>query len=118
MGKFSCYIKSARLRTLPLSLAGIITGVGLAASDYRINALVAFLTALTAVCLQILSNVSNEYGDFIHGTDNEYRQGPKYSQGEMSDKDYRRMVPHKPTARHRAEGKGFIRFRMDSRPIS
>ena len=85
MGKFSCYIKSARLRTLPLSLAGIITGVGLAAADYRINAIVALLTALTAVCLQILSNVSNEYGDFIHGPDNENRQGAKYSHGEVSD---------------------------------
>lgn len=66
--------------------------MGLAAADYRINALTAALAALTAVCLQILSNVSNEYGDFIHGTDGEDRQGPKYSRGEMSDRDYRRMV--------------------------
>lgn len=92
MGKINCYIKSARLRTLPLSLAGIVTGVGLAAADYVVDALTACMAALTAICLQILSNVSNEYGDFIHGIDNENRQGPKYSQGEMTDRDYRRMV--------------------------
>ncbi|MGN0190795.1 MAG: 1,4-dihydroxy-2-naphthoate octaprenyltransferase [Candidatus Cryptobacteroides sp.] len=92
MGKFSCYLKSARLRTLPLSLAGIVTGVGLAAADYRIDALTATLVALTAICLQILSNVSNEYGDYIHGTDRDDRQGPRYSFGQITDKDYKRMV--------------------------
>ena len=69
MEKFKYYVKSTRLRTLPLSLAGIITGIGLAAADYRINWGVAALVALTAVCLQILSNVSNEYGDCLSGTD-------------------------------------------------
>ena len=92
MGKFSCYVKSARLRTLPLSLAGIVTGVGLAAADYVVDALAAGLVALTAVCLQILSNVSNEYGDYIHGTDREDRLGPRYSETEMTDRDYKRMV--------------------------
>ena len=77
MGKFQCYLTSCRFRTLPLSLAGIITGVGLAAADYHINPVTALLVALTAICLQILTNVSNEYGDFIHGTDREDRQGPQ-----------------------------------------
>ena len=37
----------------------------------------------------------------------------------VGDNSWKRLlIPHKPTARHRAEGKGFIRFRMDSRPIS
>lgn len=92
MEKFRYYVKSTRLRTLPLSLAGIITGIGLAAADYRINWGVAALVALTAVCLQILSNVSNEYGDCLSGTDGDDRQGPNYSKGHLGDKDYRRMV--------------------------
>ena len=92
MGKFKYYLKSARLRTLPLSLAGIITGIGLAAADYRIGWGTAVLVALTAVCLQILSNVSNEYGDYISGTDGDDRQGPNYSKGHLSDRDYRGMV--------------------------
>ena len=50
------------------------------------------MVALTAVCLQILSNVSNEYGDYISGTDGDDRQGPNYSKGHLSDRDYRGMV--------------------------
>ncbi len=92
MGKFRYYVKSARLRTLPLSLAGIITGIGLAAADYRIGWGTAALVALTAVCLQILSNVSNEYGDYLSGTDGDDRQGPNYSKGHLAEKDYRGMV--------------------------
>ncbi len=92
MGKIGYYVKSARFRTLPLSLAGIVTGVGLAAADYRIDWGTAALVALTAVCLQILSNVSNEYGDFLSGTDGDDRQGPNYSKGHLNDRDYRGMV--------------------------
>lgn len=92
MGKLKYYLMSARLRTLPLSLAGIITGIGLAASDYRINPVTAVLVALTAVCLQILSNVSNEYGDSLSGTDGGDRQGPNYSEGHLGDRDYRGMI--------------------------
>lgn len=92
MEKLKYYLMSARLRTLPLSLAGIITGIGLAASDYRINPVTAVLVALTAVCLQILSNVSNEYGDSLSGTDGGDRQGPNYSEGHLGDRDYRGMI--------------------------
>ena len=77
---------------MPLSLAGIITGAGLAVADYRVSGWAVFFTALTAVFLQILSNVSNEYGDFTHGTDRDDRQGPQYSRGELVDRDYRIMI--------------------------
>ncbi len=92
MKKFKYYLMSARLRTLPLSLAGIITGIGLAAADYRVGWGTAVLVALTAVCLQILSNVSNEYGDSLSGTDGGDRQGPNYSEGHLGDRDYRGMI--------------------------
>lgn len=36
-----------------------------------------FLTILTTCLLQILSNIANDYGDFVKGTDNEKRVGPK-----------------------------------------
>lgn len=52
-----------RLRSLPLSLAGVCLGMALAASDYRISWKVALLVMLTTCCLQILSNISNELGD-------------------------------------------------------
>ena len=37
MKKLSYYIKSMRLRSLPLSLAGVALGIMLAAADYRIS---------------------------------------------------------------------------------
>ena len=79
-------LKSMRLRTLPLSLSGIILGVFLAAADYRIQASTVVFLILTTVCLQILSNLSNELGDTLHGVDTDERQGIHYSiqDGEMT----------------------------------
>ena len=67
-----------RLRTLPLSLAGVLLGSLLAVADYRMQWPVVLLVCLTTVSLQILSNLSNELGDVLHGTDTAERQGPGY----------------------------------------
>ena len=61
------YIQSLRLRTLPLSVSGIILGTGLAYP--LVNGLVFALAICTTLSLQILSNLSNELGDAIKGTD-------------------------------------------------
>ncbi len=66
-----------RPRTLPLALASIIMGTGLAAADGAFNWLVALLCVLTAIILQILSNLANDYGDSFHGADRVERRGPK-----------------------------------------
>lgn len=74
---FKDWISAMRLRTLPLSVSGIIVGGCLAAYDgfFKLNV---FLFALgTAVGLQILSNLANDYGDGVKGTDNEDRIGPQ-----------------------------------------
>ena len=60
-----------------------------------VNPWTAFFTLLTAVFLQILSNTSNELGDFLKGTDRkDDRKGPAYTltQGLISEKGYRTMV--------------------------
>ena len=69
-----------RLRTLPLSLAGVVCGGLLAMGGLgRDGNWWAFvLVLLTAVFLQILSNLSNEMGDYRSGVDNADRQGPAY----------------------------------------
>jgi len=71
------FIKAARLRTLPLSLSGIIVGSFLASAegyfDWRICALALF----TTIGFQVLSNFANDYGDGVKGTDNIDRIGPK-----------------------------------------
>lgn len=94
MSKFSSYVKSMRFRTLPLSLAGVCLGIMLAAADYSVSWKVAVLVMLTTVCLQILSNVSNELGDTLSGVDGSGREGPQYSLGEggLTVKEVKRFV--------------------------
>lgn len=83
-----------RLRTVPQSLSGIIFGIALASTVTRIDFAGAFLLLLTAALLQILSNLSNELGDTLHGTDKEGRQGMIYSLqgGEMSVSQMKRFI--------------------------
>lgn len=76
--KLLASVKSMRLRTLPLSLSGGILGILLAVADYRVNVWTAFFIILTCISLQILSNLSNELGDHLSGTDGNGRQGPDY----------------------------------------
>ena len=71
-------IHSMRLRTLPLSLAGVMCGSLLAWATYG-NGWTVVLTMLTACALQVLSNLSNEMGDHLSGVDGEGREGPNYS---------------------------------------
>ena len=83
-----------RLRTLPLSLAGVTLGVLLAAGEHPLKALTVILLMLTTVSLQILSNLSNELGDTLHGTDRTDRQGIHYSiqDGEMTVPEMKRLI--------------------------
>jgi 1,4-dihydroxy-2-naphthoate octaprenyltransferase len=72
------WIEAFRLRTLMLSLACILMGVFLAKmSGSDINILSIIFTFLTALFLQILSNLANDYGDSKHGADHDGRKGPK-----------------------------------------
>jgi len=79
-------LKSMRLRTLPLSLSGVIIGISLAASWHGVNAPTVYFLLLTTAFLQILSNLSNELGDTLQGTDGSDRQGMHYAvqDGEMT----------------------------------
>jgi 1,4-dihydroxy-2-naphthoate octaprenyltransferase len=79
------WIEAARLRTLPLSVSGIIVGsmYALRPTDTIDTPTEVFsweiftLALLTTLGLQILSNFANDYGDGMKGTDNEDRVGPK-----------------------------------------
>ncbi|MEY8862027.1 1,4-dihydroxy-2-naphthoate octaprenyltransferase [Tenacibaculum singaporense] len=83
------YIKAARLRTLPLSVSGIIVGAAIGNYDYINNTESFFccfgcplffqtgifwLAILTTIGFQVLSNFANDYGDGVKGTDNQ-REG-------------------------------------------
>ena len=83
-----------RLRTLPLSTAGIVLGLMLACREHSVPWYVIVLTILTTICLQILSNMSNELGDYQSGVDSEDREGPMYSlgNGNLSVDELRRCI--------------------------
>ena len=70
------WLSAFRLRTLPLAFSCIIMGSGLAYAADQFNLTVFVLALVTTLFLQILSNLANDYGDFVKGTDNEERVGP------------------------------------------
>ena len=75
MSKFKLWIHSFRLRTLPLALSTTLTGSITAYSANKFQWTVFVLASLTALFLQILSNLANDYGDAVSGVD-KIRKGP------------------------------------------
>ena len=71
------WIQAARLRTLPLSVSGIIVGSMYAMSQAMFNWKIVIFALTTTLGFQVLSNFANDYGDGIKGTDNADRIGPK-----------------------------------------
>ena len=80
------WIEAARLRTLPLSVSGIIVGSIYALSHPTAEIItptevfswkIFGFAILTTLGLQVLSNFANDYGDGVKGTDNADRVGPQ-----------------------------------------
>ena len=77
------WINALRIKTLPLSVSGILVGLSLA--SVQLNYLqedqnfwmIFFLAVMTTLLFQVLSNLSNDYADFEKGTDNAQRIGPE-----------------------------------------
>lgn len=103
---FKNFLKAARLRTLPLSISGIIVGSCLAIflspdttyliqteiSPVRIYTIFT-LAILTTICLQVLSNFANDYGDGIKGSDkNRTGEARMVASGEITPKQMKRAV--------------------------
>ncbi len=76
MVKLKTWVSAARLRTLPLSISGIIVGTTIAVQQGNFSVVIFILALGTTLGLQILSNFANDYGDGVKGTDNEDRVGP------------------------------------------
>lgn len=75
--KIKPWISAFRLRTLPLSVSGIIIGACLAEHNGAFDIYIFIIAILLTISLQILSNLANDYGDGVKGTDNENRVGPE-----------------------------------------
>lgn len=94
MTKLKAWISAARLRTLPLSISGIVTA-GAAAKEFGIFSTSIFSLALaTTLGLQILSNFANDYGDGVKGADNHERVGPMRAMqsGMLSGSDLKKGI--------------------------
>jgi len=93
----NAWINAFRLRTLPLAAASVLMG-NILAFIYDItntsSLVIFFLTLATAFELQILSNLANDYGDFIKGTDNDNRIGNTRAlqSGAISPEQMRKMI--------------------------
>jgi 1,4-dihydroxy-2-naphthoate octaprenyltransferase len=88
MNTIQTWIHAARLRTLPLSVSGILVGASLAKLQGFFDTSLFVLALLTTVSYQILSNFANDYGDGVKGTDNSKRVGPAraFQSGALSKK--------------------------------
>lgn len=75
MKQFNVWVQACRLRTLPLAGASIIVAGGLAYQYQVFNLSIFLLSLVTALLLQILSNLANDYGDALTGAD-DHRVGP------------------------------------------
>ena len=95
MATFKTWMKAARPRTLLLSFSGVLLGGFLAfsgSSSTDSGILTIVFCALTAVLLQVLSNLANDYGDFKKGTDSAKRVGPRreMQSGAITEKEMKR----------------------------
>ncbi|HEX2396224.1 MAG TPA: 1,4-dihydroxy-2-naphthoate polyprenyltransferase [Bacteroidales bacterium] len=94
MTKLNVWIKAFRLRTLPLALSSAILGSFLAYAQGTFKLPILILATLTTLFLQILSNLANDYGDALKGTDSEQRIGPQRvtTSGLVTKREMRIMI--------------------------
>ena len=76
MSRASAWLQAARPKTLSAAAAPVFVGAGLAEA-HGVFALLPVLAALTgAILIQIGTNFSNDYADFLKGSDTGARKGP------------------------------------------
>lgn len=88
------WIEAARLRTLPVSIAGVIVAIGVAKWEHRFAWLPAVICFVFAVLAQVTSNFANEYYDFLRGSDKKGRVGPRrgVTEGDITPKALRNVT--------------------------
>lgn len=85
-GKVKVWVEAMRLRTLPVSVAGVVLAMGLACHDGRFDMIPASLCLVFAILAQVASNFANEYYDYAAGLDRPGREGPRrgVTEGDIS----------------------------------
>lgn len=80
------WVEAMRLRTLPVSVAGVVMAGGCAAATDTLRWHPLLLCLVFAILAQIASNFANEYYDFRAGLDRKGREGPRrgVTEGDIS----------------------------------
>lgn len=76
-GAVKAWIEAMRLRTLPVSIAGVFGALAYGRIFQSVNWTVFALCLIFAVLAQIASNFGNEYYDYKRGFDKVGREGPR-----------------------------------------
>lgn len=71
------WIEAMRLRTLPVSVSGVLLAIGFGYVFNNCNHTAVLLCLIFAVLAQVASNFANEYYDFKAGLDRKGREGPR-----------------------------------------
>jgi 1,4-dihydroxy-2-naphthoate octaprenyltransferase len=74
--KSKIWLLAARPKTLGAAIAPVLMGTAMAWAAGGFHALAAWCALLGAVLIQIGTNFSNDYSDFLKGADNDDRKGP------------------------------------------
>ena len=94
MKQIKIWLEAIRLRTLPVSVSGVLIAVGLAKFNGAFRLMPSLLCVAFAVLAQIVSNLANEYFDFKAGTDKKGRVGPRrgVTEGDFSPATLKRAM--------------------------
>lgn len=94
MKQIKIWLEAIRLRTLPVSVSGVLIAVGLAKFNGAFRLVPSLLCVAFAVLAQIVSNLANEYFDFKAGTDKKGRVGPRrgVTEGDFSPTTLKRAM--------------------------
>lgn len=71
------WISAARIKTLPVCLCPVVLSLSICIKNNTLNPTVAIATIFCVLMIQIATNFTNDYIDFIKGADNENRIGPQ-----------------------------------------
>lgn len=88
------WIEAMRLRTLPVSVAGVLAGTGCAAFRNGFSVVPMLICLAFAIIAQIASNFANEYYDFKNGLDKKGREGFRrgVTEGDISPEAMKRAT--------------------------
>lgn len=94
MKQIKIWLEAIRLRTLPVSVSGVLIAAGLAKFNGAFRLVPSLLCVAFAVLAQIVSNLANEYFDFKAGTDKKGRVGPRrgVTEGDFSPATLKRAM--------------------------